>query len=138
FHEAARRLWAVSYGKSMPAVVKSSEITGIALAATYASDTPQPASHDAPASFVLDRADGDPSKAILHNGSTWMMVDLFAGGEHGHNDSLTVTTLESNDRVQLEDNGRYARGMMFHNRPQFTLHAEDFPLSHDLTEQTRR
>jgi len=40
--------------------------------------------------------------------------------------------------VQLEDNGRYARGMMFHNRPQFTLHAEDFPLSHDLTEQTRR
>ncbi|HEY0308882.1 MAG TPA: hypothetical protein VGB94_12035 [Acidobacteriaceae bacterium] len=138
FQEATRRLWAVSYGRSLPVSVKSSEITGIALAATYAPETAPAIVAPAQPLEVLYRANGEPAKVILQNGSTWMMVDLFAGGEHGHNDSLAVTTMENNGTVQLEDNGRYARGMMFHNRPQFTEHAIDFPLSHALTEQTRR
>jgi len=138
FHEAARRLWAVSYGREIPKEVKSSEITSLALAATYASEKSAVAPVMEAPQTILYRANGTPSKAILRNGSTWMMVDLFAGGEHGHNDSLAITTMESNGIVQLEDNGRYARGMAFHNRPQFVEHAEDFPLPHDLTEQTRR
>jgi hypothetical protein len=138
FHEAARRLWAVSYGREIPREVKSSEITSLALAATYASEKVDAAPTMEAPETILYRANGTPSKAILRNGSAWMMVDLFAGGEHGHNDSLAITTMESNGTVQLEDNGRYARGMAFHNRPQFVEHAEDFPLPHDLTEQTRR
>jgi hypothetical protein len=138
FHEAARRLWSVSLGRQTPTEVKSSEITSLALAATYAGDGPGMTSKPEAPLTIYQRANGEPSKAVFRNGDTWMMVDLFAGGEHGHNDTLAVTTLESGSTVQLEDNGRYARGTMFHNRPQFTTHAEDFPLRQNLAEQSRR
>ena len=121
-----------------PETISPDDVLGLALAAQWAKDPVAPTDTPAPPVRLLRLPNGKPWKAILTGGDTWTLIDLHVGGEHGHNDALAVVAVVRNREIVLTDNGRYAHGATFHNRPVVVHSKNDLPLSRDLQEQSRR